>query len=104
MAKTMLEQLQRAQKFQQRSDTRLRFIDVKLMPASVDYGHLGTRNRVGTFTCSCKGVKLLRAGARRSVGTRICGSRAVTSAPGTIREKPDMSQILDADERNNNIM
>jgi len=47
-----------------------------------------------TFTCSGKGVKLLRAGARSNVGTRICNSRAVISARSTIREKPDMSQIV----------
>ena len=64
---------------------------------------LGAGERA-TFTCSGKGVKLLRAGARSNVGTRICNSRAVISARSTIREKPDMSQIVNEDERNRNFM
>jgi hypothetical protein len=37
---------QRAQKFQQRIGTRLRFIDVNFVPAPVDHGNLGTWDRV----------------------------------------------------------
>ena len=46
LGKHVNDLFQRTQKFEQRVGTRLRFIDVNLMPAPVDHGNLGTWDRV----------------------------------------------------------
>jgi hypothetical protein len=49
--------LQRAQKFHQRLGTRLRFIDVNLVPAPVDHDDTGARNRVAYLHLLWQGGK-----------------------------------------------